>query len=117
MLEEEGTLVDRIKIIGLIGDNVSNIGEINSYIIAGNTVSLEVIVDTLDDVRLIRKQLEAVDWVGNITVNTATKSNSPAGLDKVVASIVFDVIYQGEFEASVDVSGTAEATGGEGVDG
>jgi hypothetical protein len=111
MLEEEGKLVDRTRIIGLIGDYVSNIGEIKRYAITNNTVSLEVIVDTLDDVRLIRKQLETVDWIGRITVNTATKITSSTGKDKVVASIVFDVIYQGELEASVDVSGTSEATG------
>ena len=63
MLKEEGKLVDRMRIIGLIGDNVSNIGKIKSYAIADNTVSLEVIVDTLDDVRMIRKQLETVDWI------------------------------------------------------
>ena len=111
MLEEEGKLVDRTRIIGLIGDYVSNIGEIKRYAITDNTVSLEVIVDTLDDVRLIRKQLETVDWIGRITVNTATKITSSTDKDKVVASIVFDVIYQGELEASVDVSGTSEATG------
>lgn len=111
MLEEEGKLVDRTRIIGLIGDYVSNIGEIKRYAITNNTVSLEVIVDTLDDVRLIRKQLETVDWIGRITVNTATKITSSTDKDKVVASIVFDVIYQGELEASVDVSGTSEATG------
>ncbi|NLP23742.1 MAG: hypothetical protein GX382_04330 [Syntrophomonadaceae bacterium] len=111
MLEEEGKLVDRTRIIGLIGDYVSNIGEIKRYAITDNTVSLEVIVDTLDDVRLIRKQLETVDWIGRITVNTATKIISSTDKDKVVASIVFDVIYQGELEASVDVSGTSEATG------
>lgn len=111
MLEEEGKLVDRTRIIGLIGDYVSNIGEIKRYAITNNTVSLEVIVDTLDDVRLIRKQLETVDWIGRITVNTATKIISSTDKDKVVASIVFDVIYQGELEASVDVSGTSEATG------
>ncbi|MDI9460738.1 MAG: hypothetical protein ACOX3P_04030 [Saccharofermentanales bacterium] len=116
MLEEEGKLVDRMKIIGLIGDKVSNIGEVKSYAIADNTVSLEVVVDTLDDVRRIRKQLDEVDWVGNITVNTATKSISAAGGGEVVASIVFDVIYQGESEEPVDASGTAEAADGEGVD-
>ncbi len=116
MLKEEGKLVDRMRIIGLIGDNVSNIGKIKSYAIADNTVSLEVIVDTLDDVRMIRKQLEAVDWVGNITVNTAAKIVSSAGLDQVVASIVFEVVYQGELEVPVDVSGSAEAVGGEEVD-
>jgi hypothetical protein len=111
MLEEEGKLVDRTRIIGLIGDYVSNIGEIKRYAITDNTVSLEVIVDTLDDVRLIRKQLETVDWIGRITVNTATKITSSTDKSEVVASIVFDVIYQGELEASVDVSGTSEATG------
>ncbi|NLL91046.1 MAG: hypothetical protein GX222_01315 [Ruminococcaceae bacterium] len=109
MLEEEGKLVDRIKIIGLIDKNVSNIGEVKSYSIAGNTVSLEVIVDKLDAVRIIRKQLETVDWVGNITVNTATKSDSSTGLGEVSASIVFDVVYQGDFDAS----GTAKTIGGE----
>ncbi len=116
MLEEEGKLVDRMKIISLIGDKVSNIGEVKSYAIADNSVSLEVIVDTLDDVRRIRKQLDEVDWVGDITVNTATKSISAAAGGEVVASIVFNVIYQGESEEPVDVSGTAEATDGEGVD-
>ena len=111
MLEEEGKLVDRTKIIGLIGDYVSNIGETKKYAIIDNTVSLEVIVDTLDDVRMIRKQLETVDWIGRITVNTATKITSSTDESKVVASIVFDVIYQGELEASVDVPGTSEATG------
>ena len=116
MQEEEGKLVDRMSIIDLIGDNVSNIGEIKSYSIADNTVSLEVIVNTLDDVRMIGKQLEAVDWVGNITVNTATKNTSVTKGDKVAASIVFEVIYQGEFEGPVNVPGTEEAAGGEGVD-
>jgi hypothetical protein len=111
MLEEEEKLVDRTKIIGLIGDYVSNIGETKKYAIIDNTVSLEVIVDTLDHVRMIRKQLETVDWIGRITVNTATKITSSTDESKVVASIVFDVIYQGEPEASVDVPGTSEATG------
>lgn len=111
MLEEEEKLVDRTKIIGLIGDYVSNIGETKKYAIIDNTVSLEVIVDTLDDVRMIRKQLETVDWIGRITVNTATKITSSTDESKVVASIVFDVMYQGELEASVDVPGTSEATG------
>lgn len=111
MLEEEEKLVDRTKIIGLIGDYVSNIGETKKYAIIDNTVSLEVIVDTLDHVRMIRKQLETVDWIGRITVNTATKITSSTDESKVVASIVFDVIYQGELEASVDVPGTSEATG------
>ena len=114
MLEEEGKLVDRTSIIALIGDKVSNIGEVKSYAIADNTVSLEVIVGKLDDVRMIRKQLEAVDWVGNITVNTATKTVTSTGMDQVVASIVFDVIFQGEFEAPAGTSGSAES--GEGVD-
>lgn len=111
MLEEEEKLVDRTKIIGLIGDYVSNIGETKKYAIIDNTVSLEVIVDTLDHVRMIRKQLETVDWIGRITVNTATKITSSTDESKVVASIVFDVMYQGELEASVDVPGTSEATG------
>lgn len=109
MLDDEGKLVDRMRIIRLMDNNVSNIGEIKRYTIVGNTVSLEVIVDTLDDVRMIRKQLEAVDWVGNITVNTATKNVSSTGLGYVVASIVFDVIYQGESEVSVDFTSSAEA--------
>ncbi len=116
MLEEEGTLVDRIRIIDLIGNNVYNIGDIKSYAIAGNTVSLEIIVDTLDDVRVIGKQLEAVDWVGNITVNTATKTISATGWDKVVASIVFDVVYQDESKVPVGVSSTEETVGGEEAD-
>ncbi|HHT25550.1 MAG TPA: hypothetical protein GXZ76_08590 [Clostridiaceae bacterium] len=117
MLEEEGTLVDRMSIIGLIADNVSNIGEIKSYSIADNTVSLEVIVNTLDDVRVIGKQLETVDWVGSITVNTATKNTSVTEGDKVVASIEFEVIYQGEFKVPVsEVSGTMEAVDGEEAD-
>jgi hypothetical protein len=111
MLEEEEKLVDRTKIIGLIGDYVSNIGETKKYAIIDNTVSLEVIVYTLDHVRMIRKQLETVDWIGRITVNTATKITSSTDESKVVASIVFDVMYQGELEASVDVPGTSEATG------
>ena len=87
MLDEEGKLVDRMRIIDLIGDNVYNIGDIKSYTIAGNTVSLEVIVNTLDDVRVIGKQLEAVDWVG-IFVNTATKTISATGWDKVIAIVL-----------------------------
>ncbi|NLJ69874.1 MAG: hypothetical protein GX328_00220 [Clostridiaceae bacterium] len=110
MQGEEGTLVDRMSIIGLIADNVSNIGEVKSYSIVDNTVSLEVIVNTLDDVRVIGKQLETVDWVGNITVNTATKNTSSLDLDKVVASIVFEVIiYQGELEAPANDSGIEDA--------
>ncbi|MGI6089895.1 MAG: hypothetical protein ACOYEL_00650 [Saccharofermentanales bacterium] len=116
MLEEEGKLVDRIRIIDLIGNNVYNIGDIKSYAIAGNTVSLEIIVDTLDDVRVIGKQLEAVDWVGNITVNTATKTISATGWDKVVASIVFDVVYQDESKVPVGVSSTEETVGEEEAD-
>lgn len=116
MLKEEGKLVDRMRIIGLIGDHVSNIGEIKSYAIADNTVSLEVIVNTLDDVRRIRKQLDEVDWVGDIIVNTATKNISPAGGGEVVASVVFDVIYQGESEKPADVTGATEAADGEEVD-
>lgn len=113
MLDEEGTLVDRTKIIGLIGSNVSNIGTIKSYSIIGNTVSLEVIVNKLDDVRLIRKQLEAIDWVENITVNTAAKNISSAGGSGVVASIVFGVVYQGDFESSVKAPDVAKTEGGE----
>ena len=108
MLEEEGTLVDRTEIIDLMAEKVSNIGAIKSYSIKGNTVSLEVIVAALDDVRLIRKQLETVDWIGKITVNAAAKSDSSKGKGRVVASIVFDVIYQGEFEASAPISDTVQ---------
>ncbi|NLK01778.1 MAG: hypothetical protein GX314_01760 [Clostridiaceae bacterium] len=116
MLDEGGKLVDRMRIIDLIGDNVYNIGDIKSYTIDGNTVSLEVIVNTLDDVRVIGKQLEAVDWVGNITVNTATKTISATGWDKVIASIVFDAVHQDESEVPVGVSSTVETVGGEEAD-
>lgn len=110
MLEEEGTLVDRTRIISLIGENVSNLGDIKSYSITGNTVSLEFTVDALDDVRRIRKQLEDVDWVGNITVNTATKNISSNGTGRVLASIVFDAIYQGDFETAAPEAVSSEDT-------
>ncbi|MGI6072134.1 MAG: hypothetical protein ACOX75_03860 [Lachnospiraceae bacterium] len=98
MLEEEGALVDRIKIINLINEAVKNTGKINSFSIEGNTVRIQVDVMILDDARIIRKQLEKEDWVENIYVNTAVKDSNKTG-SNVLVSIVFNVIYQEEYES------------------
>ncbi len=91
--DEEGSLVDRVDIIRLIEQKTSGIGEVSSVDIKGNTVSLKVSVSVLDDVRKIRKQLEAVDWVANVKVFTANRDSTETG-DKVTASIVFDAVNE-----------------------
>ncbi len=101
MYLEESTLVDRLDIINLINKKVSNVGALINCSITGNTVSLEVSVGVLDDVRKIRRQLEDVSWVTNITVNTASKNAYGRGAD-VTAQIVFDVIYDEEIDYGLE---------------
>ena len=115
MSDEEGGVVDRIRIIDLISNKVENIGKVDSININGNTVSLAVIVSKLDQVRQIRKQLEGVDWVSNVVVYTASTSNSNGKY--VTASMVFNVSrIEGDEDATTNIALTGLGEDAEGAD-
>lgn len=105
--EEEASLVDRGDIIEIIEKNVMTVGKCPSINVKGNSVSIVVQVEALEEVATIRENLEACGRAKNVTVYTADWSESN------VYESYFDELETVEAVNYVQASICFEATEGE----
>ena len=75
--QEELNRSDRVAVLRLIRSVVLPRAEISSWSLSGNTLTINLSGETLQDINLLVQQLEAEDMVDFCTVNTAnTKENA-----------------------------------------
>ena len=75
--QEELNRSDRVEVLRLIRSVVLPRTEVSSWTLSGNTLTLNLNGETLQDINLLVQQLEAEDIVDFCTVNTAnTKDNA-----------------------------------------
>ena len=91
---EESGLLSRLDILDLLEENISDIGNIKSIAMNGNSVSITVQVEKLEDFAIIRKRMENNPRVSEITVNQASKGKGDAEI--VEGYISFTVIREEE---------------------
>ncbi len=75
--QEELNRSDRVEVLRLIRSVVLPRAEVSSWTLSGNTLTINLNGETLQDINLLVQQLEAEDIVDFCTVNTAnTKDNA-----------------------------------------
>ena len=75
--QEELNRSDRVEVLRLIRSVVLPRTEVSSWTLSGNTLTINLNGETLQDINLLVQQLEAEDIVDFCTVNTAnTKDNA-----------------------------------------
>lgn len=80
---EEMALANRETILGLIQSTVANIADLQSVNISGNTVSLQFINTSLDDVSRVVGSLENNELVAGVSMSTAKTNKN----DDVVSTV------------------------------
>ena len=69
--EDEAYLASRTKVLDLVQDAISGLGSMESVTIKGNSASIKIRVSVLEDFATIRKRMEKIDWISNVTVTSA----------------------------------------------
>ena len=109
MSDTEAALLDRVKILDIVRDEIIKYADVENISVKGNSVTLQFTGMTLEDVAELIIRLEAYPEVLSVALNTASSGGQDGNVEEITSSIVITMENPPETEAE-DTADTESGT-------